>query len=90
MARSITCLTKKLKFTDFEDICTGRHPCITILPENNIVVLFTDRSVSYKLYYFIGYLQANGETIDWRPGVPYTTGNYPTAALISLGDNIFR
>ena len=89
MERRLRYQTKKLKFTDSEDICTGRHPCITILPEKNIAVLFTDCSVSYNLYYFIGYLQADGETIDWGPGVPYTTGNYPTAALVSLEDNIF-
>ena len=86
MEGSVKYRTKKLKFTDSEDICTGRRPCITILPEKNIAVLLIDCSVRYNLYYFIGHLQADGETIDWGPG---TTGNCPTAAVVSLGDSIF-
>ena len=89
MEGSLRYRAKKLKFTDSEDICTGRRPCITILPEKNIAVLFIDCSVSRSLYYFIGHLQADGETIDWGPGVPYTTGNCPTAAVVSLEDSIF-
>ena len=89
MEDSLRVQTKKLKFTDSEDVCSGRRPCVSILSEKNIVVLLIDCSVWYNLYYFVGHLQADGETIDWDPGVPYTTGNRPTAALVSLGDSIF-